>query len=145
MFAYGTNETVGTQFFAATYEADLRAVLQRLRRAAPDVSCVLISPFDISAPREERRGPHAALVKAIEIQRRVSQGFGCGFWDGYAFMGGAGSIVRWAMARPPLAQADHIHLTPLGYVYMGVALGDALLRAYDVNPGRQARSAAAVR
>ena len=141
MFAYGTNETIGTQFFPQAYEGDVRAVLERLRKAAPGVSCVLLSPFDISSSDGERRGPHAALLKALEIQRRVSKEFGCGFWDGYAFMGGSGSIVRWAMAKPPLAQADHIHLTHLGYVYMGVALGDALLRAYDVNQAQWLSSA----
>ena len=38
---------------------------------------------------------------------------------------------RWIYAKPPLASPDHIHLTRRGYVYTGIALGDALMRAYD--------------
>ena len=48
-------------------------------------------------------------------------------------MGGAGSINRWVNAKPSLAAPDHIHLTRRGYVVAGTAIGDALLRAYDLN------------
>jgi hypothetical protein len=46
-------------------------------------------------------------------------------------MGGAGSMAEWARSHPRLGASDHIHLTARGYVRMGMALGDALLRAYD--------------
>jgi hypothetical protein len=124
-FAYGTNETKDTHLSLATYESELRAVLARLRRVMPDVSCVLISPFDLAA------GARPRLLKIHAAQRRISGEFGCGFWDGYAFMGGEGGMRRWIMAKPPLASTDHIHLTRRGYVYAGIALGDALMRAYD--------------
>lgn len=134
-FAYGTNETMDSGRSSAVYESQLRAVLTRLRRALPSVSCVLISPFDM--PKAAR----ARLLKVLDVQRRASKDFGCGFWDGYAFMGGEGAMRRWVNAKPPLAQHDHIHLTQLGYVYAGIALGDALMRAYDADPGYWLRSA----
>jgi len=124
-FAYGTNEAADTRLSIGSYEAELRAVLARLRRALPDTSCVLIAPFDLASTVRPR------LLKISEVQRRVSRDFSCGFWDGYAFMGGRGSIRRWAYVRPPLASPDQIHLTRRGYVYAGTALGDALMRAYD--------------
>jgi hypothetical protein len=80
-------------------------------------------------------------MKILEVQRRVSREFGCGVWDGYAFMGGEGSMRRWVMAHPPLANPDHIHLTHLGYVHAGVAIGDALMRAYDVDAAHSSASA----
>ena len=40
-------------------------------------------------------------------------------------------MVEWARSNPRLGASDHIHLTTRGYVRMGMALGDALLRAYD--------------
>lgn len=126
-FAYGTNEVKDTKMSIQAYEAALRAVLARFRRALPEVSCVLISPFDLAASARPR------LVAIIEAQRRISREFFCGFWDGYAFMGGEGSLRRWIHAKPPLASSDHIHLTRRGYVYAGIALGDALMRAYDVS------------
>ncbi|MET0411449.1 MAG: hypothetical protein ABW217_09130, partial [Polyangiaceae bacterium] len=44
---------------------------------------------------------------------------------------GEGSMHEWASAKPALAAKDHIHLTNRGYVRMGMAFGDALMRAYD--------------
>ena len=40
-------------------------------------------------------------------------------------------MAEWARSSPRLGASDHIHLTPRGYVRMGMSLGDALLRAYD--------------
>jgi hypothetical protein len=96
-----------------------------MRRAAPEVSCVLISPFDLGSSERPR------LLRIHAAQRRISREFGCGFWDGYAFMGGDGGMRRWIYAKPPLASTDHVHLTRRGYVFAGIALGDALMRAYD--------------
>lgn len=141
-FAYGTNEAADARLSVASYEAELRAVLARMRRALPDTSCVLLAPFDLSSKVRPR------LLKVSDVQRRVSRDFSCGFWDGYAFMGGQGSIRRWIYARPPLASPDQIHLTRRGYVYAGTAMGDALMRAYDAatlqgsEPARVAGSAA---
>lgn len=126
-FAYGTNEAAAQESLES-YERELRAVLLRLRKAAPQVSCLLVGPFDLPAHFRDR------LLEIIATQRRVSRELGCGFWDGQAFMGGPGSIRRWASAKPPLASNDYVHLTRLGYVYAGTALGDALLRAYDQDP-----------
>jgi hypothetical protein len=111
----------------ATYERRLRAALTRVRRAAPGVSCLLVAPFDL--PKRAR----GRLMRVIEMQRALSKEFGCGFWDGYRFMGGLGSMHRWVLTKPPLASADYIHLTRRGYVYAGIALGDALMRAYDLD------------
>lgn len=126
-FAYGTNESADQHLSLPAYEQDLVAVLTRLRRALPQTSCVLIAPFDVPAWVRPR------LLKVLEVQRRVSKDFGCGFWDGYAFMGGEGAIRRWASAKPPLASGDFIHLTHLGYVHAGMAIGDALMRRFDAS------------
>jgi lysophospholipase L1-like esterase len=127
-FAYGTNETMNRGRSVLAYEAELRAVLSRFRRALPVTSCLLLAPFDV--PNAWRR----RLVQIVDAQRRVSKEFGCAFWDGYAFMGGEGSMRRWVRAKPPLAAHDYIHLTALGYVYAGIGIGDALMRAYDAAP-----------
>ncbi len=124
-FAYGTNEAMDSSFTVETYESQLRAVLKRLRKVAPDVSCVLLAPFDVPERGRQR------LIQLVDAQRRISKEYDCGFWDGFAFMGGPGSMRRWVAAKPPLASTDHVHLTRLGYVYAGLAIGDALMRAYD--------------
>jgi hypothetical protein len=92
-----------------------------------------MAPFDLPARAQGPLSTRLRLLKIIQAQRRISKELGCGFWDGYAFMGGQGSMHRWVMARPPLASNDYIHLTRLGYVYVGIGIGDALMRAYDLD------------
>jgi hypothetical protein len=116
---------------SADYERQLRAVLTRLRKALPDVSCAFISPFDVPKRDGTRWVGRPRLLRIIETQQRVSQEFGCAFWNGYAFVGGGGALHGWAIVDPPLASRDHVHLTRRGYVYAGTAVGDALMRAYD--------------
>lgn len=131
LMAYGTNETTDRYQPMESYERDLRQVLTRLRRALPRTSCVLIGPGDF--PKAENGGwvTRPRLLEIIAAQRRLAPEFGCGFWDMFAFMGGPGSMDAWVRSTPRLGAPDHIHLTPRGYVRMGMVLGDALMRAYD--------------
>jgi lysophospholipase L1-like esterase len=137
-FAYGSNETMETHKKIETYEAEVREVVARLRRAAPEASCLFIAPFDFPRQQKRRFPTRERLIQVLEVQRRVAREVNCGFWDGYAFMGGNGSMHRWAHAHPPMARSDHLHLTPLGYVAAGIAIGDALMRKYDAFAERQA-------
>jgi lysophospholipase L1-like esterase len=132
LLAYGTNETTDRGQPISEYADELSQVLRRLRHALPDASCVLVGPGDF--PKEEEDGAWSTrprLLDIIQEQRRLAPQFGCGFWDAYAFMGGAGSMAEWVRSNPRLGAPDHIHLTSRGYVRMGMVLGDALMRAYD--------------
>lgn len=130
LLAYGTNESSDEQQPIAHYEQQLREVLERLRRAAPQASCLLVGPGDAAKKVGGKWVARKRLLPIIEVQRRQALEHGCGFWDAHAFMGDGG-ISRWARAMPPMASADLIHLTRRGYVKLGMTLGDALLRAYD--------------
>jgi lysophospholipase L1-like esterase len=133
-FAYGTNEVNDTKLTLAAYESGVTRVIERLRRAVPNASCLLITPFDLSAAMRPR------LLRILDAQRRLSRELGCAFWDGYSFMGGEGSMTRWIKAKPPFASPDHIHLTRRGYVCAGIAIGDALMRAYDLAAAQPAEA-----
>ncbi len=131
LLAYGTNETTDRSQPIEEYQASLERVLDKVRQALPGASCVLVGPGDF--PKAQGNGwvTRPRLLEIIAVQRQLAPRFGCGFWDAYSFMGGAGSMVEWVRAHPRLGAMDHIHLTTRGYVRMGMALGDALLRAYD--------------
>lgn len=129
--AYGTNETVDTGQPIEHYEKDLRLVLESIRRALPATSCVLMGPGDFPRQGDDGWKTRARLIDVIDVQRRVAPDFDCGFWDTFAFMGGEDSMHEWVEAKPPLGAPDHIHFTARGYVKLGMAFGDALMRAYD--------------
>jgi lysophospholipase L1-like esterase len=128
--AYGTNETTDDHQPIERYERDLDLVLARLKRAAPQSSCLLIGPADVAKKKNGTWKRRGRLEPIIEVQRRQAFAHGCGFWDTRRFMG-QGGIARWARSAPSMASTDHVHLTRRGYVKLGLVLGDALLRAYD--------------
>lgn len=50
----------------------------------------------------------------MDIQQRVAGETGCGFFNTFAAMGGAGTMSRWYNATPRLVSADFIHPYPAG-------------------------------
>jgi lysophospholipase L1-like esterase len=131
ILAFGTNEAVAAKESDDVYRAKLEQVLERFERALPGVSCLLVGPFDFPVETPQGYIPRTRLLEIIASQREIAAKHGCGFWDGYEFMGGTGSMHQWVLASPPLASPDHIHLNHRGYVRFGMSLADALMRAYD--------------
>ena len=129
VFAYGTNEAGDDHQPIARYEAALTAVVSRLRRAVPDVSCVLMGPTD--RPRKEHGddwAPRERVLAVNETQRVVAAREGCGFFSAFDAMGGPRSMVKWREAQ--LAQKDHVHLTARGYELLAEHFAKGLLQGY---------------
>lgn len=132
VLAYGTNESVDEDQPISTYRENLRAVLTRLRRAAPEASCLLSGPGDFPTKLGDGAfGPRPRTVAIVQAQREVAAELGCAFWDMMQFMGGEQSMVTWAAAQPAMAQSDHLHLTRRGYTRMGMAMTDAMMFDFD--------------
>jgi lysophospholipase L1-like esterase len=128
VLAYGTNES-GSPRLRAGYEAEVRAVVRRVRSAAPDASCLLMGPSEW--PRETRDGawaPRETTAHIVEVQRRVARDAGCGFFDLVAFQGGPGRMHRWVEAG--YALGDHVHYTERGHRRLAEVLERALLTGY---------------
>lgn len=130
LLAYGTNEAFDADFDAGRFAANLRGLLARLARAAPQASCVLMAPGDHDRPDgDPELAPRLAAVRRIE--REVAAASGCALWDALDFMGGAGAMDAWVHADPPLARPDYVHTTSRGAVLTATAVADALLLRYD--------------
>ena len=112
-------------------EKDLRALLARIRVAAPDASCLVVSPID-SVQGPTARSPFAQrpqLAGYLELQRRVALEEQCAWFDLFNAMGGPGSIKRFK-ARG-LIHPDLVHPRGQGLDLLGELISAALLRAYD--------------
>ena len=119
ILAYGTNEANNPKFWWEEYRNDLRAVLARVRKAAPVASILMIGPPDCGRLHAL---PH--LDEVVRVQREVAREVGAAFWDWRQNMGGPGATELWVKAG--LGQADHIHLTSDGYRLLGQALFEEL-------------------
>ena len=112
---YGTNEADFPDFVDKQYEKELRAAIGRLRAALPQTALLIMGPMD----RGRRTGPGEietmpTIPRIVAIQRRVARETGCGFFDTFQAMGGAGTMARWYTQQPRLVSADFIHPYPAG-------------------------------
>ena len=123
VLAYGTNEALSPAYRAATYEADLRAVIRIVREGAPHASLLLVGP-----PACDRRRPFAHLRSVIEVQRKVSREMDCAFWDWEGYMNATGGRAAWV--RKGWSQGDLVHLTGEGYRRLGEVLAGEILGLY---------------
>lgn len=143
VLAYGTNESGDDDVPMDAYDERLRRVLRRVREVAPEASCMLIGPSDRPIRNDDGSFVDRPLTGAIiESQRRISQEFGCGFFDLRRFMGGPMSMLGWVAAQPPLGSSDYVHLTPLGYERLADTLHAGLLAGFEPAPAEGATSGA---
>ncbi len=132
LLAYGTNESVDEDQPIGVYRNNLGQVLARIRRAAPDASCVMIGPGDF--PNKQPDGtlrPRPRINEIISAQRELAREHGCAFWNALQFMGGEGAMAYWTASQPAMAMSDHLHLNRRGYTRMGMAIADALMFDFD--------------
>lgn len=134
VIAYGTNEAFdGTS--VERYAVELTTLLQRLRRGAPSADCLVLGPPDALEPGAT---PLARVAQIAATFERTAREIGCAFVDGQALMGGPGGFLAWQQQKPPLAQADRIHLTPDGYRLLGSKIAAELLGEGAPTPGTAA-------
>jgi hypothetical protein len=103
-------------------------VVDRLRRAAPAASILLVGPPDRGGDTDASGSMPTltGIIRAIETTATVKK---IGFLDLRATMGGPGTASRWAETQPPLAQPDRTHFTPIGYQRLGTLIAGAISNA----------------
>ncbi len=133
VLAYGTNEAGGSADALASYPAEFGQLLDTLHRVVPDVSVLVLGPYerDIASGRGRRKSWHplSGVDRIIAMQKEACRTHGCAFWDARRRMGGPGSMPLWVAAG--LAQPDRTHLTGAGYRELADALCADLIRAYN--------------
>ena len=117
--AYGTDEANSRKWTPEQYRADLTAVIERIRRATPAASLLMIGPPDCGRLR-----PLPHLSEVIDIQREIARQHAVAFWDWRMHMGGPGIVTRWVQAG--WSQTDYIHLTAEGYRMIGKMVFDSI-------------------
>jgi lysophospholipase L1-like esterase len=125
---FGTNETEDKPYHPDELTRMLLEVIARARAAAPEASCLVLTPYDRGVKR--RPGSHPNIARAVREVRAAAREAQCALFDTYEAMGGEGTIARWARERPARAAFDRTHLTLLGAQTVGELWAEALLDAY---------------
>jgi lysophospholipase L1-like esterase len=130
VLAYGTNEASDRNWTEESYAAMFTRIVERIRRAAPSASILVVGPPD-RALRVGRRSwaPFAGVDRIVAAQREVCRQMHCAYWDQRSRMGGFGSMREWVAVS--WAQPDHTHFTGEGYNELASALFSDILQQYD--------------
>jgi lysophospholipase L1-like esterase len=120
--AFGTNEVLASDP-VERYGPELSRLVARLRRANPDLECLLIGP----TPLENHQGTHPRVAEIDRVETESARSLGCGYFSPYQALGGGGGYGRWSSESPPLTARDRVHFSPSGYARLGSLVADALL------------------
>lgn len=131
VLSYGTNEASDPNWDSGDgYQAMFATLLQRLRRASPTASILVLGPADRWARYRGVWREVPGIDGIIAAQRAVCLEQGCAFWDTRQRMGGEGAMLSWIAAG--LAQPDHVHFTVPGYRRLAAALFEDLIGQYEI-------------
>ncbi len=141
--AFGTNESSGAGVDETLHAAKIGEVVDRIRRATPKASILLIAPPDrgsTSGADVDVTGSLrtlAGVIRAMETTARLKD---TGFLDLRTAMGGPGTAERWTRTDPALAQPDRTHFTPLGYQRLGAIIAAIIAAAVADRGGTPLRA-----
>jgi lysophospholipase L1-like esterase len=129
VLAYGTNEATDSSWDADSYHRMFGDVLDRLRRAAPAASILVIGPADRWRYSHGKWQIVAGIDNIIEAQQAACREHGCAFWNTRQRMGGAGAMRDWVYAG--MAQWDYVHFTAPGYRRLAAVLFGDLMQQFE--------------
>jgi lysophospholipase L1-like esterase len=129
VLAYGTNEAGDSKWSEAGYLDAFAAILQRLRRAVPAASILVLGPPDRFVRVKGRWRPYEGVDRIVAAQQEACRQNRCAYWNTRARMGAEGSMINWVMAG--LAQGDYVHFTSQGYQRLGSVLFQDIMRLYE--------------
>jgi lysophospholipase L1-like esterase len=129
---YGSNESSFGDFVHKQYASELHLAIDRIRKADPTASILIMSPMD----RGQRQGlddieTMTTIPEIVAIQRQVASETHCAFFDTYDAMGSRGTMARWYAANPRLVTADLLHPTPQGAAIVATLFVQQLSLRYD--------------
>lgn len=113
-------------------EEDHRKLVAFLREAAPGADILLLSPMDAGQKKGERVVGKPLIEEMRNLQAKLAEELGLGFWDTWKAMGGEGAIGRWVKAGA--MNADLVHPKKPGADLLGRLMATALLTWADTKP-----------
>ncbi len=125
---FGTNESEAPGI-AGNYEATLKAVVDKLKAAAPNASILVLAPLDRAENTEGGMRTKPVIKKLVAAQRNVARDTGVAFWNTFEAMGGEGSMATWV--KKGLAGSDLTHPSPQGAEIIGDLLYRSLSAGFD--------------
>lgn len=113
------------------YHTGMSTTITKLKKAFPQTDFLLISAGDRAFRYGGEYKSATGIDTLIHMQANMAYETGCSFYNQFLTMGGKGSIVEWANAKPSLAGKDYIHPNGRGCEILANKLFDAFMNDYN--------------
>lgn len=114
-----------------SFERHLSDQIQSIRELCPNIPILIVGVSDMAQRIDGEFQSYGNIAQIKQVQREVAERNGCIFWDLEQFMGGAGSMIKWVNADPPLGRKDYIHFSEQGGEKVGNELARLLIREFE--------------
>ncbi len=115
----------------AWHKRNMMKVLQKLRAAFPNTEFLIVSTSDRGFRYGEEARSAVGIDNLVRTQAEMAFDNGMAFFNMFASMGGAGTIVRWADSLPTLAGHDYVHPNGRGAEILGNLFFTSFMNDYE--------------
>lgn len=134
---YGVNVASARVRSFGWYERAMTRVVDRMQRAFPSASILVVGMSDKSARLDGEFQTDPSVPRLLAAQRRLAERNHAAFWNLFEAMGGENSMVSWVEEAPALANRDYTHVNPRGARKIAGLLFAYLMSEY-AHPGAPA-------
>ena len=131
---YGVNIADARNKNYVFYEQAMTRVVDRMQRAFPQASILIIGMSDKSTRLDGKFVTDPSVALLVAAQQRLARRTHAAFWNLFAAMGGENTMTSWVEATPPLANKDYTHINSRGGARIAGLLYTYLMGEY-AHPG----------
>jgi alginate O-acetyltransferase complex protein AlgI len=135
---YGLNIVKNVKGSYSYYQKGLIRQISLLKEVSPSTPILVVGVTDMAANEGDSIKSYSNIPSIIEAQKRATLKAEVTFWDSYRAMGGESSIIKWAEAKPALAQKDFIHFTYTGADSLSQMLSSSLFTGRKIDSVKKA-------
>jgi lysophospholipase L1-like esterase len=127
---YGVNVASAKVKDYSFYERAMTRVVDRMQRAFPNASILIIGMSDKSSRIDGEFVTDPSVPRLLAAQQRLASRNHAAFWNLFDAMGGENSMVSWVEDKPALANHDYTHVNSRGAHKIAGLLHSYLMAQY---------------
>jgi lysophospholipase L1-like esterase len=119
------------------HHKNMMRILPKLRTSMSQAEFLIISTSDRGFRYGDVAKSAVGIDNLVKTQAQLAFDNNLAFFNMFASMGGAGTIVRWADSTPVLAGHDYVHPNPRGAEILGSMFYDCFMKDFEKVAGKQ--------
>ncbi len=132
VFQYGINVMFRPNDTKFTwYKSIFEPVVKKFANSFQKTGIIISGTADRAFRYADGYKTAVGIDSLIKLQAAIAFETGSMFYNLYATMGGKQTIVKWADAKPPLANKDYVHPNHAGAAILGEHFFNAMRKEYD--------------